>query len=279
MSDAIRHKAELTGVSETALLTLNARAQEARRADAIIDDPMALELVDSIDADFGKFGSSRQEIALRARAFDLTTKRYLASHPDATVVALAEGLQTSFWRLDASLHASRFHWLTVDLPPIVELRRRLLPESPRVSLCAQSALDYSWMDRPELKSADDGVFITAEGLLMYLQPQQALELIAECAKRFPGGQMLFDLPPTWFSTVSRLGLLRPSLRYKVPAMPFSRSTSELADLANTVPGIRAVRDLQMPPGRGWLFNTLLSTVYQVSLFDPVRPTLTLLEFG
>ena len=61
--------------------------------------------------------------------------------------------------------------------------------------------------------------------------------------------------------------------------PFSRSTSELADLANTVPGIRAVRDLQMPPGRGWLFNTILSTVYQVSLFDPVRPTLTLLEFG
>ena len=39
-----------------------------------------------------------------------------------------------------------------------------------------------------------GVFITAEGLLMYLQPEQALGLIAQCAKRFPGGQMLFDLP-------------------------------------------------------------------------------------
>lgn len=279
MSDAIRHKAELTGVSETALLTLHARAQEARRPDAIIDDPMAIALVDSIDADFSKFGSSRQEIALRARAFDLITKRYLASHPDATVVALAEGLQTSFWRLDASLHASRFRWLTVDLPPVVELRRQLLPESPRIALCAQSALDYSWMDRPELMTADEGVFITAEGLLMYLQPEQALELIAECAARFPGGQMLFDLPPAWFSAVSRLGLLRPSLRYKVPAMPFSRSASELADLANTIPGIRAVHDLQMPPGRGWLFNTLLSTMYQVSLFDRVRHTLTLLEFG
>jgi O-methyltransferase involved in polyketide biosynthesis len=273
---AIRHKAELTGVSETALLTLNARAREARRPDAIIDDPMAIHLVDSIDADFGKFGSARQEMALRARAFDLTTKRYLASHPDATVVALAEGLQTSFWRLDASLHASRFRWLTVDLPPIIELRRRLLPEDPRVSLCAQSALDYSWMDRVD---TDHGVFITAEGLLMYLQPEQALGLIAECAKRFPGGQMLFDLAPTWFTAISRSGLLRPSLRYRVPAMPFSRTTNELAELANTVRGIRAVRDLQMPPGRGLVFNTLLSTVYQLSVFDPLRPTLTLLEFG
>ncbi len=37
-----------------------------------------------------------------------------------------------------------------------------------------------------------GVFITAEGLLMYLQPKEAMGLIAECAKRFPGWQMFFD---------------------------------------------------------------------------------------
>jgi O-methyltransferase involved in polyketide biosynthesis len=44
--------ATLTGVSETALLTLKARATEARRPDAIIDDPMAIELVDAIDFAF-----------------------------------------------------------------------------------------------------------------------------------------------------------------------------------------------------------------------------------
>ena len=42
MSAAPRHKAELTGVSETALLTLYARASEARRPDAIIDDLASL---------------------------------------------------------------------------------------------------------------------------------------------------------------------------------------------------------------------------------------------
>lgn len=36
-----KQRVALTGVSETALLTLNARAAEARRRDAIIDDPMA----------------------------------------------------------------------------------------------------------------------------------------------------------------------------------------------------------------------------------------------
>lgn len=93
----------LTGVSETALLTLQVRANEARRRDALIDDPMAIRLVDSIDFDFGKFGPSRrQDMALRAKGFDEYTRRYLSTHPRATVVALAEGLQTSFHRLDAS---------------------------------------------------------------------------------------------------------------------------------------------------------------------------------
>jgi O-methyltransferase involved in polyketide biosynthesis len=271
-----KERVVLSGVSETALLTLNARAREARRDDPVIDDPMAIALVDSIDFDFTKFGRTGQNMALRARAFDTQAQSYLAQRPSATVVALAEGLQTSFWRLDAAITDSQFRWLTVDLPPIIDVRTRLLPSSPRVSVCAQSALDYSWMDSVD---PSGGVFITAEGLLMYLQPEQALGLIAQCAKTFPGGQMLFDLPPAWFSRVSRYGGLRTSLRYKVPPMPFSLSVGQAADLANTVPGVRTVRDLRLPPGRGVVLNAAVSFVYRARFFDQLRPCLTLLEFG
>lgn len=191
------------------------------------------------------------------------------------MVALAEGLQTSFWRVDAALSDARFRWLTVDLPPIVDIRRRLLPASPRIELCAQSALDYSWMDRVD---TDGGVFITAEGLLMYLQPEQSLGLIAECAKRFPGGQMLFDLPPPWFAGLSRRGWLRPTLNYKVPAMPFNMTPAEAAKLVE-VPGVRAVHDIRLEPGRGVVVNGLLTVAHASKLFDPLRGVLTLLEFG
>ncbi len=274
-ADPVRAKADLVGVSETALLTLNARASEARRPGAIIDDPMAITLADSIDFDFAKFGRTHQDFALRALTFDLHTRRYLNDHPSATVVALAEGLQTSFWRLDAAVPNGQFRWLTVDLPPIVDLRARLLPESPRISMCPQSALDYSWTEQVD---SSQGVFITAEGLLMYLQPELALGLIAECARRFPGAQMLFDMPVSWFSKLARRGL-RTSRRYKFPPMPFSMSPGEAADLVNTVAGIRAVHDLQVSPGRGRLFNTLMSTIYRTSALSPLRPTLALLEFG
>jgi O-methyltransferase involved in polyketide biosynthesis len=131
------------------------------------------------------------------------------------------------------------------------------------------------MDRVD---PSDGVFITSEGLLMYLQPEEALGLIAECAKRFPGGQMMFDLPPVLFAAWMRRGS-RTSLRYRVPPMPFILSPSDIADLTNTVPGIRAVHDLPMTRGRGKVLSTLMWTMQRIPLLDPVRPVVTLLEFG
>ncbi|MGB9223773.1 class I SAM-dependent methyltransferase [Mycobacterium sp.] len=265
----------LTGVAETALMTLNGRAHQARRTNAIIDDPMAIRLADSIDCDFDKFGRTGQEMALRSLAFDRCAIQYLTKHPNATVVALAEGLQTSFWRLSGMLPDARFRWMTVDLPPIIELRQRLLPSTPRITNLAQSALDYSWMDQVD---ADNGVFITAEGLLMYLQPKEAMELIAKCAGRFPGGQMVFDLPPVLVKKLAPKGM-RATRRYRVPPMPFSLSLSQLADLVNTVPGIRAVHDLPMPRGQGLFFHTMFPAFWQLPLIKQFRGAYTLLEFG
>lgn len=265
----------LTGVSETALLTLNGRAFQARHPNAIIDDPMAIRLADAIDFDFDKFGRKGQEMALRSLAFDRAAVQYLSTHPSGTVVALAEGLQTSFWRLSSALPEARFRWLTVDFPAIIELRERLLPSSPQITTLAQSALDYSWMDDVD---TSNGVFITAEGLLMYLQPEEAMGLIIECARRFPGGQMIFDLPPVMVKKIAPKGM-RSSRHYRVPPMPFSLTPAQLADLANTVPGIRAVHDLPMPHGRGLMFDKLFPAFWQFRLTKQARGAYTLLEFG
>lgn len=265
----------LTGVSETALLTLNGRAHQARHPNAIIDDPMAIRLVDAIDFDFDKFGRKGQEMALRSLAFDRAAGHYLSDHPRATVVALAEGLQTSFWRLNTLIPHADFRWLTVDFQPIIDLRERLLPASPRITTLAQSALDYSWMEKVDDSS---GVFITAEGLLMYLQPDEAMGLIAACAERFPGGQMVFDLPPVVVKKIAPKGL-RASRRYRVPPMPFSLSAAQLAALPESIPGIRAVHDLPMPPGRGWFFEKAYPAFWQFKPTKNLRGAYTLLEFG
>lgn len=266
---------QLRGVSETALLTLNGRAHQAGLPGAILHDPMAIRLVDAIDFDFDKFGRKGQEMALRSLAVDGCAVRYLTTHPRATVVALAEGFQTSFWRVTEALPHAEFSWVSVDLPPVIALRERLLPASPRITNIAQSALDFSWMDRVD---ATNGVFITAEGLLMYLQPEEAMSLIVQCAKRFPGGQMFFDLPPVLVKRLAPKGL-RSSRHYRVPPMPFSLTTDQLADLVNTVPGIKAVHDIPMPKGRGFFFRTVFPAVWHFGPTKRFRGSYTLLEFG
>ena len=271
--------ASLTGVSETALMTLNGRANQAGLPDAIIEDPMAIRLRDALTTTYGvdydKFGLRGQEMALRSLAIDKCAIAYLRAHPKATVVALAEGFQTSFWRLDKAIPDAQFRWISVDFPPVIELRERLLPPSPRITNLGQSALDYSWMDRVD---ASNGVFITAEGLLMYLQPDQSMGLITECAKRFPGGQMFFDLPPTIIKKVAPNGI-RASKNYRVPPMPFSLSINELSALVGSMPGLTAVHDIPMPKGRGFIFNTVFPGFWGFGPTKRFRGVYALLEFG
>ena len=279
MNSSNAESAALTGVSETALMTLNGRAHQAGLIDAIIDDPKAIELRDAFTktygVDYSKFGRRGQEMALRSLAVDSCTIDYLRTHPKATIVALAEGFQTSFWRLDKAVADPQFRWVSVDLPPVIELRERLLPASERITNVGQSALDYSWMDRVD---ASNGVFITAEGLLMYLQPDEAMDLIRQCAKRFPGGQMFFDLPPTIIKKVAPNGI-RASKTYRVPPMPFSLSINQLRELVGTVPGLKAVRDVPMPAGRGFLFKTAFPAFWRFGPLKPFRGVYALLEFG
>ena len=265
----------LEGVSATTLWTLHNRGTEAKRSDGVIRDPWAVTLFDAIHYDYRKFGKPNQSHALRARAFDAAAIDFLKAHPKASVVALAEGLQTSFWRLARAGVADELTWYSIDLEPVMALRRQLLPRNDRIVELAQSALDRSWMD--QVKTVD-GVFITAEGLLMYLEPEDSLSLIADCAARFPGGQMMFDSIPHWFSRRTLTGL-RLSDRYITPAMPFAMSADEGLALAGTIDGVRTARDIALPPGRGIWKYANLSALNRIGPVRRARPSITVLEFG
>jgi O-methyltransferase involved in polyketide biosynthesis len=185
-------KVELGGVPETLLWTLYHRSIEARRPDAILTDPQAVALVNAIDYPFAeRFGGPEfvaQAHALRVQRFDTEVRRFLAADPSGTVVALGEGLETQFWRVDNG----RVRWITVDVPETIAVRERLLAPGDRQILLAVSAFDESWMG-----DVDDarGLLITAQGLLMYFPFGDVERLVSACRQRFPGATLLFDAVP------------------------------------------------------------------------------------
>lgn len=261
----------LDGISETALLTLHQRATEAARPDGIITDPMAIALQRSLDYDYHHFGRTHQATAMRSLIFDAASRQYLDTHPRATVVALAEGLQTSFWRLDNG----ELTWLSVDLAPIVRLRQELLPSSDRLHYRTQSALDYSWMDAVDDSS---GVLITAEGLFQYLERDPVVDLIAACAKRFPGGELVFDSVPRFLSVYSQRRGIKLSKHYTAPPMPFWFTANQYDEL-RALAGVRNVRELAMPRGRGRILGWAAPLVYRLPGLDRLRAPTTVVEFG
>jgi O-methyltransferase involved in polyketide biosynthesis len=254
MSEEPKIPVALAGVPETLLWTLYYRAQEAARPDAVLADPLVVQLVQRIDYPFlerlGQGVRRAQWQGLRARTFDQAISEFLAAHPGGTVVALGEGLETQFWRVDDG----RAHWVGVDLPETATLRRQILPAHDRRRQFDISVLDEAWMDEVD---PTRGVMITAQGLLMYLPRDDVHRLITCCAARFPHAQMVFDAVPHWTSSVTTRGQAAPrTTTMPAPAMPWFMNQREAAAV-RALPGVESVQRLHPPRGRGPLYSLLL----------------------
>lgn len=268
--------ADLTGVPETALWTLRNRAVEAARPDAFIDDPHAVRLFEQLAGDdLDRFGKPSQTHPLRALAFDREIRDYLDAHPGASVVALGEGLQTSYWRLDRP----DVRWFSIDLPEMVAVQERLLPAEPDITRIGVSALDRSWLEEVPTGPA----IISAEGLFMYLPREDVHALIADMAARFPGGRLIYDSIPGWFSRMTQRGKVRLTERYVAPPMPHSQTVDQGAELPKLIPGVVGSRQVALPPGRGLWGSSPVSAVLRRVADLPIvrngRPSITALDFA
>jgi len=84
---------KLSGVPETMLITLWAKATETNRPDALLRDPKAVEIMNRIDYDFTKFrGGTMSQVGccIRADLIDREAKKFLEAHPDAVVFPISE---------------------------------------------------------------------------------------------------------------------------------------------------------------------------------------------
>ena len=172
-------KITLSGVPETMLQTVYARAKESRTRGAIHDET-AEALVDALDYDFSvadKDTAMRSGVIARTIVLDRLTKAWLAVHPGAVIVNLACGLDTRCYRMKGYAH-----WYNLDLPETIAVRQKLLPEQGAISQVAMSAM-YDWGS--EIKETGTSVLVIIEGLTMYLSEPDVRRIFALIANRFP----------------------------------------------------------------------------------------------
>jgi len=177
---------DLGAVQETLFITLAARARETGKKHPLLRDPKAAEILAAVDFDAEKYGRgwAGGVTVLRTLIFDTWVRAFLAGHPAGTVVEVGTGLNTRFDRVDNG----QVHWIDMDLPDTIELRRRFFADSGRRRMVAASVLDEDWMAAVE--ESPGPYFFAAEGVLAYLA--QAPEVVARIAGRFPGAYIGFD---------------------------------------------------------------------------------------
>lgn len=182
-------------IAETLLIPLYARALEGRRPVPLLRDDMAAALVESIDQDFTRFRLSRLDhvtIVMRAREFDRRARGFLAQHPQATVVHIGCGLDTRFERVRREAPAGQaVTWFDLDLPEVIALRRRLIPEGDRRRYLGASVFDSTWLDDVGA-NAERPILFLAEGVFPYFEESQVKALFLAFLARFPGSELVCD---------------------------------------------------------------------------------------
>jgi O-methyltransferase involved in polyketide biosynthesis len=222
--DLMSGDVELSGIPLTMLWTLHNRAGESLRADAVLRDPECVRIYESIDFDYeAAFGTPDGTHAVRSLRFDEALRPWLAAHPGGSVVELAAGLETQFQRCDDG----KVRWLCVDVPEAIEIRERYLPATDRCRHLPVSALDLSWLDHVE--DPRRGVFVSAQGLFMYFEPDDVRRLCVAIVDRFPGVELMFDTIPPWFSDKTMKGYRRTPA-YTAPPMPWGVERSRIEGL-------------------------------------------------
>jgi O-methyltransferase involved in polyketide biosynthesis len=191
-----KNNSDLLPISETLFIPLVARATETTREKPIISDEKSSEILKTVNlnnkiTDGGQI--STHGILARTKIIDDEVKNFLSLDVNTTIINLGAGLDTRITRMDNGV----LKWYDLDLPDVIQIRRRYFTENERIQFISKSVLDSSWTDH--IHTYDNStVLIIAEGLLMYFSEEDVSQILSHIANRFPGTHMFFDVIHSYF---------------------------------------------------------------------------------
>lgn len=190
----MKYHIEKNTVQETLVIPLYGRKMCSTLYPRLFYDETAIRLMDEIDYDFTllekKSKSLMQrfgflEAAMRQNGLAWEVRDYLASHPDAAVVNLGCGLDST----GRSCDNGRCRIYNLDFPDVIRVRDELLPAGEREENILCDLNDTGWFGKID---ASNGVVFFAAGVFYYFLTEQVKALVQAMHAAFPGGRLVFD---------------------------------------------------------------------------------------
>lgn len=196
----------ISEVSRTAILPLLCRAIRSEMDDPAFNDPMAvlcLERLISISSEEEKkrimnwrkkyTGINPRDLKTRimtVRCFDSITNQFISKNPGCTVINLACGFDTRFWRIEAD----KCRYIELDLPEMIALKMEILEDHLNYELIGCSVLDTLWIDKVTT-NGNSNFLLLAEALFYYLPKDEVIKIMQAISQRFDHSELVLETAP------------------------------------------------------------------------------------
>ena len=190
----MKYKIKKNTVQETLILPLYSRKVCTELYPNLYRDETAVRLIDEIDYDFSeaekkshslmqRFGSL--EVAMRQNDLAFEVREYLKAHPNAAVVNLGCGLDST----GRSCDNGSCKIYNLDFPDVIAVRNEFLPAGEREENIPCDLNDTAWFSQID---ASGGAVFFASGVFYYFLTEQVKALVQAMADVFPGSVLVFD---------------------------------------------------------------------------------------
>ncbi len=207
----MKYKIEKNTVQETLIIPLYSRKLCSELYPDIYCDKTAVELINQIDYDFSQAEKSSNSLMQRFGALEVAARQsdlavevrdYLKKHPNAAVVNLGCGLDSTGKNCDNG--SCKIY--NLDFPDVINVRNELLPVGEREENIPCNLNNTQWFDKID---ASNGAIFFASGVFYYFLNEEVRALVKNMANAFPGSVLVFDganrtavkmIAKTWLKT-------------------------------------------------------------------------------
>ncbi len=183
---------EKNSVQETLLIPLFGRSAAMEMFPDLFEDKECRELLSRVEYEVEKISKMKLKIGAilaATRQYDLAhvCREYIKEHPEASVVNLGCGLDTTYYQLSNG----RIKGYNIDFQNVIDIRNELLPPKAGEINIAHDITDTAWFDKIDFTPEKGAVFF-ASGVFYYIKREEIKKLFIKMAERFPGAKIVFD---------------------------------------------------------------------------------------
>ena len=209
----------LSELSRTAFLPLLCRAGISEGNDSVFNDPMAVLFLERLISNSSEeekkrilnwrkkyTGINRRDAKARmmtVRNFDNIATQFIENNPGCTVINLACGFDTRFWRIKAD----KRKYIELDLPEMIALKSEILKDHINYELIGCSVLDTSWIDKVT-SNVNRNFLLLAEALFYYLPKPDVVRILQVISQKFDRSQIVLDMAPEKYTKGLWKGLIQ-----------------------------------------------------------------------